>query len=122
MSKGKARLSKEKVKETNSLWPFYSLVAVFVRRFGVMLLGIVVVISAITVAYQTHQLRQATIALQRLQDEQTALDLEWQKLRLEQSALSEHSRVEQLATDKLQMKHTDNSDEIIMKPALRDKE
>ncbi|WP_223669458.1 cell division protein FtsL [Kangiella shandongensis] len=115
-------MSKKKARETNSLWPFYSLAAVLVRRFGVLLLGVVVVVSAIIVAYQTHQNRQATIAFKQLQDEQTALDLQWQKLRLEQSALSEHSRVEQLAEDKLQMKHTESDDEIIMKPALRSKE
>lgn len=119
MSKGKKRDSRKKARETNSLWPFYSLVAVFGRRLGVMLLGLVVVVSAIIVAYQTHQLRQATIAFKALQDEQTALDLQWQKLRLEQSALADHSRVEQLAKEKLEMKHTDNDDEIIMKPALR---
>ena len=122
LSKSKSRAGKKKVKETNSLWPFYSLMAAFARRFGVIALGVVVVISAITVAYQTHQLRQATIELKKLQDEQTALDLQWQKLRLEQSALSDHSRVEQLAEQKLGMKHTDNDDEIIMKPALRDKD
>lgn len=122
MSAGKNSSVKKKVKETNSLWPFYSLIAVFGRRFGVMLLGVVVVISAITVAHQTHQLRQATIEFKKLQDEQTALDLQWQKLRLEQSALADHSRVEKLAQEKLQMKHTDTEDEIIMKPSLRGKE
>lgn len=122
MSAGKKSSAKKKVKETNSLWPFYSLIAVFGRRFGVMLLGVVVVISAITVAHQTHQLRQATIEFKKLQDEQTALDLQWQKLRLEQSALADHSRVEKLAQEKLQMKHTDTEDEIIMKPSLRGKE
>lgn len=122
MSTGKNSGGKEKVKETNSLWPFYSLIAVFGRRFGVMLLGVIVVVSAIIVAHQTHQLRQATMAFKKLQDEQTALDLQWQKLRLEQSALADHSRVEKLAQKKLQMKHTDTEDEIIMKPSLRGKE
>lgn len=115
-------MNKKKARETNSLWPFYSLVAAFARRFGVIALGVVVVVSAVVVAYQTHQLRQATIELKKLQDEQTALDLQWQKLRLEQSALADHSRIEQLAQEELQMKHTNNDDEIIMKPALRDKE
>ncbi|GAA4363175.1 cell division protein FtsL [Kangiella marina] len=119
MSESKKAAAGKKVRETNSLWPFYSLIAAFARRFGVIVLGVVVVISAITVAYQTHQLRQATIALKALQDEQTALDLQWQKLRLEQSALADHSRIERLAEEQLQMKHTDNDDEIIMKPALR---
>lgn len=112
---------KKKVKETNSLWPFYSLVAASARRFGVIILGLMVVVSGIIVAYQTHQFRQATIAYQQLQDKQTELDIQWQKLRLEQSALSEPSRIEELAEEKLLMQHTVNDDEIIMKPALRDR-
>lgn len=122
MSKAKSRASGEKAKETNSLWPFYSVVAVFARRFGVIALGAVVLVSAIIVANQTHQHRQATIKFKQLQDEQTALDLQWQKLRLEQSALADHSRIEKLAEDKLKMKHTQNDEEIIMKPVLRTKD
>jgi len=122
LSKTKSRSGKKKVRETNSLWPFYSVVAVFARRFGVIALGAVVLVSAIIVANQTHQHRQATIKFKQLQDEQIALDLQWQKLRLEQSALADHSRIEQLAEDKLKMKHTQNDEEIIMKPVLRAKD
>lgn len=104
----------EKSKETNRLWPFYSLVAAFVRRFGILALGGLVVYSAIVVANQTHQYRVATSKLNKLQDEQTALDLNWQKLRLEQSALAEHSRIEKIAMEKLKMKHLDKKSEVII--------
>lgn len=107
-------MAKKKAPETNRLWPFYSLVAAFIRRFGLIFLGALVVYSAILVANQTHQYRVATSELNKLQDEQRALDLNWQKLRLEQSALAEHSRIEKIATDKLKMKHLDKKSEVII--------
>lgn len=105
---------KKVAKETNRLWPFYSLVAAFGRRFGVIALGGLVVYSAILVTNQTHQYRVATSEFNKLQDEQRALDLNWQKLRLEQSALAEHSRIEKIATEKLNMKHLDKKTEVII--------
>ncbi len=113
--------TKAKTSETNRLWPFYSLVAVFARRFGLLLLGGLVVYSAILVASQTHQYRMATSEYNRLQDEQSALDLNWQKLRLEQSALAEHSRIEKLAEKKLQMKHLDKKSEVLIEASASDK-
>lgn len=113
---------KEKVRETNSLWPFYSLMATVLRRFGLIFLGVLVVISGVVIAHQTHQMRQTTIALKQLEDEQIALDLQWQKLSLEQSALSEHSRVETLAEKRLQMKQLDSRDEVLITPSVRGRE
>ena len=111
----------EKSSETNSLWPFYSLMATVLRRFGLIFLGALVVISAVMVAKQTHQYRQATIEYKQLQDEQTALDLQWQKLSLEQSALSEHSRIEALAEKRLNMKQLDQDSEIIISEPVESK-
>lgn len=108
--------------ETNSLWPFYSLMATVLRRFGVIFLGMVVVISGIVIAHQTHQMRQTTIALKQLEDEQTALELQWQKLSLEQSSLAEHSRVESLAEKRLQMKQLDSRNEVLITPSVRGRE
>ncbi|MCW9029654.1 MAG: cell division protein FtsL [Kangiella sp.] len=113
---------KEKIRETNSLWPFYSLMATVLRRFGMIFLGLLVVISGVVIAHQTHQMRQATIALKQLEDEQTALELQWQKLSLEQSSLSEHSRVETLAEQRLQMKQLDSRNEVLITPSVRGRE
>ncbi|MCW8855906.1 MAG: cell division protein FtsL [Kangiella sp.] len=113
---------KEKIRETNSLWPFYSLMATVLRRFGMIFLGLLVVISGVVIAHQTHQMRQATIALKQLEDEQTALELQWQKLSLEQSSLSEHSRVEALAEQRLQMKQLDSRNEVLITPSVRGRE
>ncbi len=113
---------KEKVRETNSLWPFYSLMATVLRRFGVIFVGILVVVSGIVVAHQTHKMRQTTIALKQLEDEQTALELQWQKLSLEQSSLAEHSRVESLAEKRLKMKQLDSRNEVLITPSVRGRE
>ncbi|MOA70458.1 Cell division protein FtsL [compost metagenome] len=49
--------------------------------------------------------------------ERDALDIEWRNLILEENALGDHSRVERIATEKLQMQHVDPSQEnIIVKP------
>ncbi|WP_251358014.1 cell division protein FtsL [Kangiella sp. TOML190] len=112
-------MAKAKSSETNRLWPFYSLVALFVRRFGLLLLGGLVVYSAILVAAQTHQYRLATSEYKKLEDEQNLLDLNWQKLRLEQSALAEHSRIEAIAEKKLKMKHLDKKSEVIVESEIK---
>lgn len=100
---------------TNRFWPFFSLVHIVVKRFGIIFIGVLVIISAITVAHQKHLFRLKTSELTNLQDEQTALDLQWQKLRLELSALAEHSRIEKRAKDKLNMKHLDKKEEVIIR-------
>lgn len=100
---------------TNRFWPFFSLVHTVVKRFGIIFIGVLVIVSAITVAHQKHQFRLKTSELTRLQDEQTSLDLQWQKLRLELSALAEHSRIEKLAKDKLKMKRLDKKEEVIIR-------
>ena len=43
-----------------------------------------------------------------------ALDIEWRNLILEENALGDHSRVERIATEKLQMQHVDPSQENIV--------
>lgn len=108
--------------ETNALWPFYSLFATFLRRFGIIVLGALVVFSAVIVASQTHQFREATIEYKQLQDQQTALDLQWQKLSLEQSALSESSRIEDLAEQRLKMKQIDQESEVIISGSVKEPE
>lgn len=100
--------------ETNSLWPMYSLLATFVQRFGLIVLAGLVVFSAVIITSQTHELRLETAKYNQLKDQQVALDLEWQKLSLEQSALSEHSRIEALAESRLKMKHLDKETEVVI--------
>lgn len=60
-------------------------------------------ISALVVVHFAHLNRQLTIAQDKLYQQRDQLDIEWRNLLLEQRALSEHSRVEDIARSRLQM-------------------
>lgn len=59
--------------------------------------------SALAVVELTHQNRQLTISQDKLLQQRDAYEVEWRNLLIEQRALSEHSRVEELAQQQLQM-------------------
>ena len=70
--------------------------------------------SAMAVVFTTHHTRQAItekdLALQELE----RLDNEWRNLLLEETALAEHSRVQEIAKDELQMKRPDADKEVVI--------
>lgn len=59
--------------------------------------------SAILLIYSTHQSRKLFVELQQLRYEIDALNTEWSKLQLEQSAFSGHGRIERVARNRLSM-------------------
>lgn len=59
--------------------------------------------SALTVVHFAHLNRQLTIAQDGMYQQRDQLDIEWRNLLLEQRALAEHSRVEDIARSRLQM-------------------
>ena len=61
-----------------------------------------------------HHTRLLTAQREQLVLERDALDIEWRNLILEENALGDHSRVERIATEKLQMQHVDPSQENIV--------
>jgi cell division protein FtsL len=69
----------------------------------VLFLLICTVLSALSVVGMTHLNRQLTIEQDKLYQQRDALDMEWRNLLVEQRALSEHSRVEDIAQKQLQM-------------------
>ncbi|MCO7263202.1 cell division protein FtsL [Dickeya zeae] len=79
-----------------------------------LLLLIAVLVSAIMVVTTAHRTRLLTAERERLLLERDALDIEWRNLILEENALGDHSRVEQIATEKLHMVHVDPSQENIV--------
>ncbi|EJL93964.1 cell division protein FtsL [Pantoea sp. BIGb0393] len=85
-------------------------------RFGKipLLLLIAVLVSSVVVVTTTHKTRLLTAQREQLVLERDALDIEWRNLILEENALGDHSRVERIATDKLQMQHVDPSQENIV--------
>lgn len=87
------------------------------RHGKLPLLLIAVLVSAILVVTTTHQTRRLTAEREQMVLEKHALDIEWRNLILEENALGDHSRVERIATEKLQMQHVDPSQEnIVVQP------
>ncbi|WMY94832.1 MAG: cell division protein FtsL [Arsenophonus sp.] len=72
-----------------------------------LLLLIIIMISAILVITVSHKTRVLTIYKNVIITERESLDTEWRNLILEENALGNHSRIERISTEKLQMIHVD---------------
>ena len=67
------------------------------------LLFVVVMASAVGLVYSKHKTRMLFVELQRLNKEVVSLNTEWGQLQLEQSAWSDHGRIERIARERLGM-------------------
>lgn len=85
------------------------------RNFMRVLLFLAVMGTAYGVVLSAQHNRQLSIAVEALMQEQDRLDVEWRHLVLEQSALTEHNRIETLVNKKLNMKRPDAESEIVVK-------
>ncbi|UVK77786.1 MAG: cell division protein FtsL [Sodalis sp. Fse] len=82
-----------------------------------LILLLAVLVSAVLVVVTTHQARWRTAEREQMILENDALDIEWRNLILEENSLGDHSRVERIASEKLQMRHVDPSQEnIVVQP------
>jgi cell division protein FtsL len=86
-------------------------------RWGMAVLALALVATAITVVSTKHQARSLFIQLQGLNGERDALDIEWGQLKLEQSAWATHGRVEQTARIGLRMVIPRPDEVRLVKPA-----
>lgn len=68
-----------------------------------MLLLVLTMGSAFGVIYSKHQSRKLFVEAQQLRKQIDALNVEWGRLQLEQSAWSSHGRIERFARKKLNM-------------------
>jgi cell division protein FtsL len=68
-----------------------------------VILFVFVMVTAIGVVYSKHKTRKLFVELQVLKKEVVSLNTEWGRLQLEQSAWSDHGRIEQIARKKLDM-------------------
>jgi len=75
-----------------------------VAQLGVALaLGGGIVATGLGIVVARHQARQLFAELEALNREQDRLDIDWGRLRLEQSAYATHPRIEQVARDTLSL-------------------
>ncbi|MGP1924258.1 MAG: cell division protein FtsL [Arsenophonus sp. NEOnobi-MAG3] len=79
-----------------------------------LILLIVIIISAISIITVSHQTRLLTTQKDFMTEEKESLDVEWRNLILEESSLGNHSLVERLSVERLEMIHVDPMQEYIV--------
>ena len=79
-----------------------------------VLLFLSLLVSAGAVILSAHHNRQASIALERLMQKKDLLDV-WRNLILEQSALTEHNRIENLVSKQLDMRRPQAEEEVVVR-------
>ncbi|MDF2178439.1 cell division protein FtsL [Aliiglaciecola sp. CAU 1673] len=84
------------------------------RHLGRVLLYLMVLTSAGAVILSAHHNRQLTIVHEQLMQERDQLDVEWRHLVLEQSALTEHNRLESMVQKQLSMRRPLPQDEVVV--------
>lgn len=82
----------------------------------VTIVFVVVMATAISLVYSKHKTRKLFVELQRLNKEVVGLNTEWGRLQLEQSAWSDHGRIEQIARQKLGMATPEAEQVAFIKP------
>ncbi|MBA3987585.1 cell division protein FtsL [Aliidiomarina maris] len=84
------------------------------RLKGLMLLSVLLLITAMSVVYLSHLNRELMAEREVLLQQRDALDVEWRHLVIEQTALAEHNRIEQLAQRNLSMQRPDDKQEVLV--------
>ena len=78
------------------------------------LLALVVIVSAMSVVWTSYQVRMARAQVEALEKQRDELDNEFRELRIAQAVWAEHSRVEDLAIEKLHMERTNVGNERVV--------
>ena len=79
-----------------------------------LFLLVLVLCSAVGVVLITHNSRQLIAHQEQLLIERDQLDIEWRNQILEENSLAEHSRIERLAEDEMQMHRPSRDSEVIV--------
>lgn len=80
-----------------------------------VLIFVMVIFSALAVTLSAHHNRQLVIVHESLMQQRDHLDVEWRHLLLEQSALTEHNRIEHLVSKELNMQRPDPETEVVVR-------
>ena len=76
-------------------------------------LAAAVLVSALAAVYAKHHSRQLFVELETLKSERDDLNIEWNKLMLEQATWATPTRIEMIARERLQMM-VPPSDKVVM--------
>ncbi|MGH8401438.1 MAG: cell division protein FtsL [Gammaproteobacteria bacterium] len=85
-------------------------------RAVMALLLLAVLLSAFAVIDARHENRVLFAQLQQSRQQRDALNIEWGQLLLEQSTWSTHARIEQMATQKLDMELPEHVEIVVTPP------
>lgn len=85
------------------------------RHLFLIILFLCVIGSAVAVAISAHKNRQLVIAQEKLVQDKDALDVQWRHLIIEQSALTEHNRIERAVKEQLGMRRPTREDEVLLR-------
>ena len=72
--------------------------------------------TAVSVVEARHEARKLFVTLERLRAERDELNIEWNRLRLEQSSRVTHANVEALARDRLSMRSPGPDEIVLVRP------
>lgn len=75
-----------------------------------------VFLSALAVIDARHENRMLFAQLQQLRQQRDQINVEWGQLLLEQSTWSTHARIEQVATQKLNMEMPAHPEIVVVRP------
>ncbi|QGX39037.1 cell division protein FtsL [Permianibacter aggregans] len=82
--------------------------------FGVLVLALLTFSSAVLVVWSAHETRMARAELEKLERQRDELDNDYRELKLAQAALAEHSRVDVIAKQKLDMERVSAENEKVV--------
>ncbi len=114
----KRSLKKQTLKIPNAMTAVVS--GLFKDQWVNFLLVSAIMISAFTLIIKSHEQRQLYADLENLEQHRDQLDIEWRQLRLEQRVMAEHSRLEEIAKNKLGLKNLDLKSERIVRRVNED--
>ena len=60
-------------------------------------------VTALAIVYTKHESRKVFVELEQLAKERDELNIEWGQLQIEQSTWATHGRIEQVATEDLEL-------------------
>ena len=84
------------------------------RHIGLVILGVVILISALYNIYITHQTRELITKKEFLSQQKDNLTIEWSNLLIEEHTLDEHSRIRSIADKKLSMEQPTKENSVLV--------
>ncbi len=80
----------------------------------IFVFAVVCVVSATALVYTKHESRKLFVELEELTDESDELNIEWGQLQIEQSTWATHARIEQVASDELQLTRPETTEVFVI--------